>query len=161
MWGTFIRHAYSTRTRTDILLGRTKFCQRGYGAAYGRRETKTGDSIELEHRNKRHGAPGGTGHLVACPLPGGASSFGLAGRPHDIGRTERAPPAALSGFVLACAAAGLVKEKYKGIEDDIINRLDIKKCFARPIVKAPLPQKKWQRRKAVSRQLLRGARPRP
>jgi hypothetical protein len=32
-------------------------------------------SHELGHRNKRHGAPGGTGHLVACPLAGGASSW--------------------------------------------------------------------------------------
>jgi hypothetical protein len=28
-------------------------------------------------------------------------------RPHDIGRTERAPPADLLGCVCACAAAGL------------------------------------------------------
>jgi hypothetical protein len=29
--------ACSTRTHTSLLLGRTKFCQPGYGAAYGRR----------------------------------------------------------------------------------------------------------------------------
>jgi hypothetical protein len=29
----------------------------------------------LERRNKRHGAPGDTGHLVACPLAGGLSSW--------------------------------------------------------------------------------------
>jgi hypothetical protein len=40
-----------------------------------RTNAKTSDSIELERRNKRHGAPGGTGHLVACPLAGGASSW--------------------------------------------------------------------------------------
>jgi hypothetical protein len=32
-------------------------------------------TTELGRRNKRHGAPGGTGHLVACPLVGGASSW--------------------------------------------------------------------------------------
>jgi hypothetical protein len=77
----------------------------------GGAETKMSDPIELGHRNKRHGAPGGTGHLVACPptlpLAGGASSWlgwvtasltreegDEAGRLHGIGRTERAPSAA-------------------------------------------------------------------
>jgi hypothetical protein len=42
----------------------------------GGAETKMRGSIELGRRNKRHGgAPGGTGHLVACPLAGGASSW--------------------------------------------------------------------------------------
>jgi hypothetical protein len=41
----------------------------------GGAETKTSDSIELERRNKRHGALGGTGRLVACLLAGGASSW--------------------------------------------------------------------------------------
>jgi hypothetical protein len=51
-----------------ILLGRTKFCQPGRGAAHGRRRDQDErGSIELGHKNKRHGAPGGTGHLVACP----------------------------------------------------------------------------------------------
>ena len=61
-----------------ILLGRTKFCQpasRATARHTGGAGTKTSDSIELERRNKRHGAPGGTGHLVACPLAGGASSW--------------------------------------------------------------------------------------
>jgi hypothetical protein len=33
------------------------------------------DAIGLERRSKRHGAPGDTGHLVACPLAGGLSSW--------------------------------------------------------------------------------------
>jgi hypothetical protein len=41
----------------------------------GGAETKTSGSIGLERRNKRHGAPGDTGHLVACPLAGGVSSW--------------------------------------------------------------------------------------
>jgi hypothetical protein len=41
----------------------------------GGAETKTSDSIELERKNKRHGASGDTGHLVACPLAGGASGW--------------------------------------------------------------------------------------
>jgi hypothetical protein len=59
------------------LLGRSKFCQPGYGAAYGRCRDQDGRSnprckmrgaIELGRRDKRHEAPGGPGHLVACPL---------------------------------------------------------------------------------------------
>jgi hypothetical protein len=38
-------------------------------------KVKTSDSIGLERRNKRHGAPGGTGRLVACSLAGGASNW--------------------------------------------------------------------------------------
>jgi hypothetical protein len=41
----------------------------------GGAETKTSDSIGLERRSKRHGAPGDTGHLVACPPAGGLSSW--------------------------------------------------------------------------------------
>jgi hypothetical protein len=41
----------------------------------GGAETKMSGSIELGHRNKRHGALGGTGHLVACPLAGEAHSW--------------------------------------------------------------------------------------
>jgi hypothetical protein len=60
-----------------ILLGRTKFCQPSRAAERrtGGAETKTSDSIGLERRNKRHGAPGDTGHLVACLLAGGFSSW--------------------------------------------------------------------------------------
>jgi hypothetical protein len=48
----------------------------GYGAAGGAEtETKMSAPIELGHRNKRHGAPRGTGGLVACPLAGGACSW--------------------------------------------------------------------------------------
>jgi hypothetical protein len=36
---------------------------------------RTSDSIGPERRHKRRGAPGDTGHLVACPLAGGASSW--------------------------------------------------------------------------------------
>jgi hypothetical protein len=81
-------------------------------------------SIELGHRNKRHGAPaGGTGHLAACPFTGGVTSWlrlvtarrpkghetrVRAGRPHDIGRTE----------LCACAATGLNLESEGGEKKD-------------------------------------------
>jgi hypothetical protein len=58
-----------------ILLGRTKFSSRATERHTGGAETKTSDSIGLERRHKRCGAPGDTGHLVACPLAGGASSW--------------------------------------------------------------------------------------
>jgi hypothetical protein len=64
----------STRTRTSSLGARGSASQATARRAGGA-ETKTSDSIELERRNKRHGASGGTGHLVACPLAGGASSW--------------------------------------------------------------------------------------
>jgi hypothetical protein len=57
-------------------------------------EAKKTHSIGLEHRNKRHGAPGGTGHLVACPLAGlgdGAWS-GMSGR-EGMGRIVPTAPA--------------------------------------------------------------------
>ena len=64
----------STRTRTSS-LGARSFASRVTERHTGGAETKTSDSIGLERRNKRHGAPGDTGHLVACPLAGGASSW--------------------------------------------------------------------------------------
>jgi hypothetical protein len=66
---------------------------------------------------KRHGAPGGTGHLVACPLAGGASNWlgWVAARrrggkawvgppPPRTGRTERAPSAGPPGCVCVCVS---------------------------------------------------------
>jgi hypothetical protein len=74
--------------------------------------------IELGHRNKRHGAPGGTGRLAACPLAGGAPSrlgWVTARRPGGrapswalagIGRTKRAPSKGPPGCVCASSVAG-------------------------------------------------------
>jgi hypothetical protein len=61
----------------EVLPARLRLSiRRGVRAAPGpRRAIQSSDSIELERRNKRHGAPGGTGYLVACPLAGGASSW--------------------------------------------------------------------------------------
>jgi hypothetical protein len=81
-----------------ILLGRTKFCQPGYGAAYGRgAETKMSGSIKLGRRNKRHGAPGGTGYLVACPLAGAAFSWLGWVTARRRGRMSRIVPTASAG----------------------------------------------------------------
>ena len=64
----------STRTRTSS-LGARSFASRAAERHTGGAETKTSDSTGLERRHKRRGAPGDTGHLVACPLAGGASSW--------------------------------------------------------------------------------------
>jgi hypothetical protein len=47
----------STRTRTSS-LGARSFASRATERHTGDAETKTSDSIDLERRNKRHGAPG-------------------------------------------------------------------------------------------------------
>jgi hypothetical protein len=72
----------STRTHTSSALsslGARSFASRATERRAGGAETKTSDSIGLERRNKRHGAPGDTGHLVACPLAGGVSHRGASG----------------------------------------------------------------------------------
>jgi hypothetical protein len=56
-------------------LGARSFASRATERHTGGAETKTSDSIGPERRHKRRGAPGDTGHLVACPLAGGASSW--------------------------------------------------------------------------------------
>jgi hypothetical protein len=57
----------------------TNFCQPGYGAAYGRRRDQDERFIRAraQEQEARGGTPvlGGTGHLVACPLAGGAPSW--------------------------------------------------------------------------------------
>ena len=66
--------AASTHMHTSS-LGARSFASRATERHTGDAETKTSDSIGLERRSKRHGAPGDTGHLVACPLAGGLSSW--------------------------------------------------------------------------------------
>jgi hypothetical protein len=60
-----------------ILLGRTKFCQPGHGAAYGRRLDQ--DERFNRARAQEQEARGTGRHrafwLVACPPAGGASSW--------------------------------------------------------------------------------------
>jgi hypothetical protein len=73
-YGRKSERAASTRTRTSSLGARSSASQ-ATARRTGGAETNTSDSIELERRNKGHGTPGGTGHLMACPLAGGASSW--------------------------------------------------------------------------------------
>jgi hypothetical protein len=94
----------------DILLGRTKFCQPGYGVAYGRRK----DQDERFNRARAQEHQEDTGHREAPGIWWHASPVKLLiGESHGIGRTERAPSAALSGCVRACASAGLNLESEK------------------------------------------------
>jgi hypothetical protein len=66
----FNAHAHTLLGRTKSEVLRVHTARRTGGA-----ETKMSVSIELGRRNKRHGAPGGTGHLVACPLTDGVTSW--------------------------------------------------------------------------------------
>jgi hypothetical protein len=112
-----------------ILLGRTKFCQPGYGAAgiraapRPRRAIQSGSSAGTRGTGHRE-TPGIWWHApspveLLVGLAGWRHVVGEEGhesdRPHRTGRTERAPPADLLGCVSACVAAGLnlASEKKK------------------------------------------------
>jgi hypothetical protein len=69
---------FNAHMRTFSLDARSS-ASRATARRTGGAETKMSGSIELGHRNKRHGAPGGTGRVVACPLAAVELLVGLAG----------------------------------------------------------------------------------